>query len=140
MNSNDWRGMFDREYIGAWDLPPGRDVGCVIARVKAGELTAPGGRKSKKPVIYFEGKEKGFALNKTNAKTIAAMYGNDTSLWIGKAIAIYATRTQFGGEDIDCIRVRPVPPRAQRSNGPAKKNAEPPPAEDAGPNYDQEAG
>lgn len=119
-NSADWRSMFDRDYIGAWDLPKGTDVAVTIARVEAGTLVAPGGRKSKKPVIHFEGKEKGFALNKTNAKAIAGMYGNDTSKWVGQRIAIYATQTSFGGETVDCIRVRPTPPKngRGRSTGP----------------------
>lgn len=112
----DWRGMFDRDYLGAWDLQ-GRDVTVVIDRVKAGELVGQGGRKARKPVVYFRGKEKGFALNKTNAKAIAAMYGNDTSKWSGQSITIYPTQTQFGGEQVDCIRVRPEKPQ------PAKKEA-----------------
>ena len=45
----DYRSMFDREYIGAWDLPPGRDAVVVIRDVKGAELTAQGGRKAKKP-------------------------------------------------------------------------------------------
>lgn len=115
MSTSDWRSMFDREYIGAWDLPKGRDVVCVIEKVKAGELVAPGGRKSKKPVVYFQGKEKGFALNKTNAKAIASMYGNDTARWVGKPIAIHATTTMFGSEQVECIRVRPTAPRKPRT-------------------------
>lgn len=105
--------MFDRDYIGAWDLPAGRDVVVTIESVKAGELTAPGGRKNKKPVIRFVGREKGLALNKTNAKAIIGMYGTETSAWAGKRIAIYATRTTFGAEEVDCIRVRPSIPRGQ---------------------------
>lgn len=121
--STDWRGMFDREYLGAWDLPKGRDIPVTIARVKAGELVAPGGRKAKKPIVYFEGKEKGLALNKTNAKLIAGIYGNDTARWVGKPISIYSTQTNFGGETVDCIRVRPTPPAANKRNGGAKPEA-----------------
>ena len=113
-NSSDWRSMFDRDYIGAWDLPRGQDIPVTIARVEAGTLVAPGGRKSKKPVVYFEGKEKGFALNKTNAKAIAGMYGNDTAKWLGRRIAIYSTTTSFGGDTVDCIRVRPTPPKSNK--------------------------
>lgn len=106
----DYRSMYDREFIGAWDLAGKGDVAVTIASVKAGELTAQGGRKAKKPVVYFEGAQKGFALNKTNGKAIAAMYGNDTEQWAGKRIAIYATKTTFGAEEVECIRVRPTPP------------------------------
>lgn len=101
----DYRAMFDRDYIGAWDLG-GKDCTVTIARVQGTEITGSGGKKAKKPVIYFEGKERGMACNKTNGKVIAAMFGNDTSAWVGKKIVIYPTTTQFGGDTVECIRVR----------------------------------
>ena len=110
----DYRTMFDSEYLGAWDLP--RDVTVTIATVKAGQLVGEKGRTAKKPIITFVGKQKGFAANKTNCKTIAAMYGTNTKDWIGKKITLYATTTEFGGKQMDCIRVRPqVPPAAKRA-------------------------
>ena len=106
----DYRGMFDREYLGAWDLQ-GRDVTLTITRCVAGELTGSGGKKAKKPLVYFKGKggteTKPLALNKTNGKLIAGMYGPDTTAWVGKKITIYATTTSFGGDTVECIRVRP---------------------------------
>ncbi len=106
----DYRGMFDRDHIGAWDLG-GKDAVVTIAEVKAGELVGQGGRKAKKPIVKFEGKEKTFALNRTNGKIIATMYGADTAEWVGKKITIYPTQTQFGGDTVDCIRVRPQVPK-----------------------------
>jgi hypothetical protein len=104
--------MMDRDYIFAFDLN-GKDVVVEIAKVVAGELTSTGGRKSKKPIAYFKGKEKGLALNATNCKVIAGMYGNDTSHWVGKRITLYPTTTQMGGDTVECIRVRPGIPREQ---------------------------
>ena len=113
----DYRTMFDSDYLGAWDIP--RDVTVTIATVKAGQLVGEKGRTAKKPIITFVGKVKGFAANKTNCKTIAAMYGTNTKDWIGKKITLYATTTEFGGKQMDCIRVRPqVPAAAKRpTNG-----------------------
>jgi hypothetical protein len=111
-----WKSMIDRDFIFAFDLN-GKDVTVTIARVIGGELTGPGGRKTKKPIMYFEGKEKGLALNSTNAKTIAAMYGNYVEKWVGQKITLYPTTTQMGGETMECIRVRPTPPAARASNG-----------------------
>lgn len=105
----DYRAMFDRDYIAAFDLN-GKDATVTIAKVEAGTLTGQGGKKAKKPIVYFEGKEKGFALNKTNGKIIATMYGTDTTKWIAKKITLYPTVTQFGSEQMDCIRVRPQIP------------------------------
>lgn len=108
----DYRALFDREYIGAWDLPPGKDVTVTIARVEGQTLTAQGGRKSKKPVVFFEGRDKGFVLNKTNGRAIAGMYGSKTEEWAGKKIAIYSTMVAFGADQVEAIRVRPVVPNA----------------------------
>lgn len=110
-----WKSMTDREFIYAFDLA-GRDVTVKIARVTQGELASAGGRKTKKPVVFFEGKEKGLALNSTNAKTISGMYGNYVEKWIGQPITLYPTTTQMGGETVECIRVRPVVPKDQ-ANG-----------------------
>jgi hypothetical protein len=65
---------------------------------------------SKKPVIVFAGKKKKFAVNKTNGKTIAGMYGTDVAAWKGKQVTLYPTTTRFGGETVECIRVRPAVP------------------------------
>lgn len=105
-----WKSLTDREYIFAFDLK-GMDVTVTIAKVVAGELTSTGGRKTKKPVVFFEDKEKGLALNATNAKTIATLYGNYVEKWIGQTITIYPTTTTMGGETVECIRVRPKLPK-----------------------------
>lgn len=102
-----YRSMYNNDYIGAWDLP--RDATVTIRKVEAKNLTSQRG-KDKKPVIYFEGREKGFVVNKTNAKAIAGMYGVDTDAWVGKRITLYATTTSAGGETVACIRVKPSVP------------------------------
>lgn len=104
-----WKSMTERSFIYAFDLA-GKDVHVKIAKVVAGELTAAGGRKSKKPLVYFDGKEKPLALNATNAKTIATLYGNYVEKWIGKWITLYPTTTEMAGETCEAIRVRPVAP------------------------------
>ena len=103
--------LFDRDYLGHFDLQ-GRDVTVTISKVIGGQLTATGGRKSKKPIVYFEGKEKGLICNKTNSKTIATLYGNYVEAWVGKRITLYVStaRNPDGGEDVLCIRIRPQAP------------------------------
>lgn len=107
----DYRKFFDKEMLGAWDLPD-RDVVVTIATAGGGELTGVGGRKTKKPIISIVGKDKKIAINATNGKAIAGMYGNYVQDWVGKRITIYKTQTQMGGETVDCIRVRPQIPAA----------------------------
>lgn len=107
----DYRSLYDKDFIGAWDLKE-KDVTITITEVKGGELTAPGGKKSRKPVIKMKGTDKGFAVNATNGKTIAALYGNHVEAWVGKRITLYKsmTRSPQGGDDVECIRVRPQVP------------------------------
>jgi len=106
----DYRKMFDeKEHFYAFDLD-GREKTLEISRVVAGELTGEKNRKTKKPMVSFVGEKKKLALNKTNSKIVAKLYGNDTDAWVGESITIYPTTTEFGGETTDCIRVRPERP------------------------------
>lgn len=104
-----WRQFTDREYLYAYDLQ-GKDVAVTIEKVVAGELVSAGGKKTKKPLVYFANKTKPLALNATNAKTIASLYSNMTESWIGKRITLYVTTTTMNGETLDCIRIRPTAP------------------------------
>ena len=78
-----------------------------------------GGISNKKPILRFAGKKLPMVCAKTNAKTIAAMFGNDTKNWIGKRIQLYSTTTQVGGQEKDCIRVRPTIPEERKAKGQA---------------------
>ncbi len=114
----DVRQLFDKEYLYAYDLQ-GKDVTVVIESVKGGTLVGTGGKSNKKPVLRFKGKEKALALNITNARVIAALYGGfDAELWLGKAITLYPTTTTFGAQTVDCIRVRNVKPKARNGSEP----------------------
>lgn len=60
----------------------------------------------KKLVLKFRGKEKGLVLNKTNASLLAGYFGDDEREWNGKEIIVYPDKTTFGGQLVDCLRVR----------------------------------
>jgi hypothetical protein len=113
-----WKSMTERDWLFAFDLA-GKDVTLTIDRVVAGELTGTGGKKSRKPVVHFkEGKEKKpLALCVTNCKVIASMYTNDVEKWVGKRVTLYPTVTQFAGEEVECIRVRPRIPNGKADGG-----------------------
>lgn len=113
----------DKDFLFAFDLD-GRDVTVTIEKCVGGEIVGEQGRKNKIPVLFFVGKKKRLGLNKTNGKTIASMYGTQTEAWSGKAITLYPTTTQFGGETKECIRVRPIVP--QQASGKRGKQAEAP--------------
>ena len=111
MTLTDYRSFYDKDFIGAWDLDQG-DLTVTIKKCTGGNLTAPGGRKSKRPVVFMAHTEKGFVLNSTNGKTIAGLYGNHVENWPGKRITLYKSMTHSPGSDgeIECIRVRPSVP------------------------------
>lgn len=113
--------MFDSEYIGAWDLTDDndrpKDVTVTIDRVEKRTLKGRKGEESK-PILWFRGAKKAMVCNKTNARTIAGMHGNDVSDWSGKRITLYATTTQTNDGEVACIRVRPTaPPPAKKGKG-----------------------
>jgi hypothetical protein len=109
-----YKSMFDAsEYLFAYDLDA-KDVTVQIASVSAGSITGKDGRKAKKPMVVFRGSPKKLALNKTNGSIIAKLYGPNTKAWVGKWITLYPTTTSFGGEVVECIRIRPTVPTPPR--------------------------
>jgi hypothetical protein len=81
-----------------------------------------------KVVLSFAGKDKTFVVNKTNAMTIGELHGQEFEMWIGKAIRLYPTKTNFGGKMVDCIRVSqelpattPVIPEPKPAQSPITK-------------------
>lgn len=124
----DVRKLYDKPYIYHYDLE-GRDVTLTIERIVAGTLVGTSGKASKKPILYFKGTEKGYALPITMAKVIQQMYGTfDLDKWIGKKITLYPSTTQMGGQTVECIRIRPTIPKGK---GEAIRPDVPPPAETA---------
>lgn len=68
-----------------------------------------------KPVAYFQGKDKGLVLNKTNAIAITEIAGTDEmDEWTGVLIRLYATKVDFQGRRVLAIRVE-APPRQPRA-------------------------
>jgi len=121
MNVND---AFSSKYIKHSDLG-GRRIAVTIARV-AVETVGQGPDARKKPVLYFQGKEKGLALNKTNAFTVSKIIGSpDTDHWTGHKIVLFPDTTLFQGQMVDCVRIAAMP----KGQAPAPPPP-PPPAEE----------
>lgn len=74
------------------------------------ETVGKGADSETKLVVYFAGKKKGVILNLTNAKAIAAKYGDDTDEWRGAEVELYPQEVTFQGKTGPAIRIRvPVP-------------------------------
>lgn len=119
---------FPSKYLKAEDLQ-GRNVTVVIDRVEMDEV---GKDKDIKPIVYFQGKEKGVVLNKTNSNAIAAAFGDDTDNWTGAEVVLFEVMTDFEGKTVAAIRIRVPPRKPQRAAAPPStpKNAAPPPIDD----------
>ena len=94
--------MFPSKYLRAVDLDGERLV--TIADVVMDELVMRGGRREEKPVIHLKGDDKMLVLNKTNAETIAGLYGSESDEWRGKELVLFPTDVTFGRERVLAIK------------------------------------
>lgn len=115
--------LYPNEYLAAPDLR-GRDATLTIDRVEIETLKREDGKEDK-PVMHFremanrpKNRRKRLVLNKTNAKTIAGLYGPEVEAWSGCRVTFYATTCQAWGETVDCIRVRDRIPQGRAGNPP----------------------
>lgn len=123
MSKTDVRSMYDKTYIGSWDLPEDRDAVLVIDRVEGG-MIHNAQKKERKPLVFFRNvrdPKKPLVLNATNRNTIISLYGNYIEEWVGKPIAVYKTMVQsIAGGLTEGIRVRPsAPPMPKAKDGAA---------------------
>jgi hypothetical protein len=64
-------------------------------------------------VVFFAELEKGLVLKKTNAVAIEALYGDDTSDWIGQQVDLVGRQQDFKGRTYDVIRI--LPPKSPKA-------------------------
>jgi hypothetical protein len=91
---------YPSKFLGAADLG-GRPATVRINTVEMEVLD-----KQKKVVLTFVGKKKAFVCNKTNAKKIAELHGDEMDDWPDKLIELYPAEVEFAGDTVDAIRVR----------------------------------
>ena len=96
------------------ELNPNGDVIVTIRSYKS-ELLEKGESKQKKWVLYFDGVDKGLALNATNGKCLCKlMASDDMDTWVGKSVSLYVKDdVEFAGEIVSAIRVRPRLPHLE---------------------------
>ena len=128
----DYRAYFDSSVLRVWHLD-GKERIFRIASVRRleSEMYEDGERKmTRQPLLRLQnGKGQDvplpLALNKTNAKTIARLYGNDPRKWEGRLIALYPDKAEAFGQMVDCIRIRPEDPSKRARKGRAKPEQAP---------------
>lgn len=96
----------ESKYLRAENLPPSSRVPVTIESFEIGSFKDDQGVEKKQVCLKFVGKDKLLGLNKTNATTIEALIGSpDVDTWAGYQIKLYRTKTDFGGKQVDCIRI-----------------------------------
>jgi hypothetical protein len=85
-----------------------------------------GDKKESKPVLYFQGHDRGLVLNRTNADEITAIVGDpETDNWAGQKVVLYVDPSvMYAGKRVGGIRVM-APPAGKGKPVPLP----PPPAE-----------
>lgn len=113
MQKTHWKQLVNVDYIGAYALN-GSDLTLTIHDVRREVVTGANGKREECMVLYWaESSYKPMILNRTNAKTITKLCGSAyVEDWAGKQITLYPTTTKFGGELVECLRIRPNVPRA----------------------------
>jgi hypothetical protein len=101
---------FPSKYLKAADLQK-RQVAVVISHAQFEQIGS-----DNKLVLYFQGKQKGVVMNKTNAGVIANAYGDETEDWAGKPVTLFEAMVEYQGKLAPAIRmmipnsgVRPAP-------------------------------
>lgn len=97
---------YPSKYVKSSDLG-GRTITVTIDRVLVENV---GGDQAEehKPVLYFQGKEKGLVLNKTNAESIAYVHGDETDNWVGKQIELFTMMVSYNNRMTPGLRVRAI--------------------------------
>lgn len=105
--------LYPGKYVKAAEFK-GRDVTVTIESIEPRhELSRTDGTNEHKPILRLKGKQKAMVLNKTNAQTIASMYGPEAMEWIGKRITLYSAKVRAFGKMHDAIRIRDEAPAAK---------------------------
>jgi len=123
---------FPSKYLKKEDIGDKRVV-VTMGKVEI-ETVGQGSDSEDKPVLYFQGHDKGLALNKVNADAITEIVGTDeTDDWAGHRICLYVDKNvMMSGKRVGGIRVMAPP-----SSRPAVRQPEPEP-DDAGFAGDEE--
>src|SRR5258708_5408711 len=95
---------FPSKYLKAADLHD-KQIQAVMSHVLLEELQNKDGTDLC-PILYFDGVSRGMVLNKTNAKVIAAAYGDETDEWAGKPIVLFPAMVAYGAETVEAIRLK----------------------------------
>ena len=111
MQKHHWKEALPGDYLGAYSLN-GQDLVVTIQSAAKELIVGANGKKEECLVLRFKEQIMDMVCNRTNAKMITKVLGTPfLEDWAGKKIQLYPTTTKFGGDVVECIRVRPTAPK-----------------------------
>jgi len=98
------------ETLAASDLQ-GHSATATISGVSGGIFEGEDGKKDKKALIAFEGRDKKLAANVINCTLLEAMFGPEVEDWVGHAVTLMADRVEVAGrfKGEPCVRIKGSP-------------------------------
>ena len=87
------------------DMFKGKKVQLTIKDINIEELIGENNKKDPKVIVSFVERPLEYVMPKTNGFCLKRMFGDDPHSWIGKRVVWYPTKTKFGREDVDCLRI-----------------------------------
>ena len=97
----DYKDIYRSKYMTSDDLN-GRSATYTVSGCLAEDVG-----DDTKLVLEFSGIDRPLVLNKTNAITMAELYGSETDGWTGKQIKLVPATTQYQGKTVKCTRISP---------------------------------
>lgn len=102
--------LFPSPFLKAADLADGPLTLTIRGVDPRHEIKQPDGSVARRPLVRFQETEQSLILNKTNALSIANLYGPEVSRWIGRSITLYSTMVSSFGAMVPAIRIKEVMP------------------------------
>jgi hypothetical protein len=124
--------VYQSEFLRAAQL--GGQVRRVTIEAVTTEILGQGEKAAQKIVLKLAGVKQRLALNKTNAQTLASVWGPNTDHWIGRQIDLRPEKILFAGKMVDTIGVQPVVTTAPAPAKAVPATPAAPPGDAAGPN------
>ena len=107
------RDALPGRYLSGDDLDG--EVVVTIDRVVMESFRDPRTRvETRKPVMYFQRAKRGLIVNRTNWRTVADLYGDESDNWTGKRIVLVPAMVDAYGKQTKAVRVRPSRPTEPR--------------------------
>jgi len=106
-----WKNLFPNKMLllGSQNLNEGEELIAKIKAVHRQQVKDKNGKDEEVSVVQFENAPP-MVLNITNARTIANLYGELYSNWVGCSLQIYATKVKAFGQEQMALRIREAIP------------------------------